>query len=482
MHIVEFNGALARPLQFHELNPRPRRRDLMEIIAVKHWRNPNVVSFSEALPDLTSGKRTPREFLERCLEVIAAREKSVRAFVTLNAAGARKAADAATKRFKAGRPLSPVDGMPVAVKDIIATADMPTQMNCPAFKGWQSGQDAACVAALRQGGAILIGKTVTTEFAIGYSGPTINPFDPARTPGGSSSGSAAAVGAGMVPAGLGTQTQASTLRPASYCGAVGFKPTIGTLHTAGIHPLSATCDHLGLIAGTLDDAWRVASHISLAIGSPGNPFLTGAGALPPLPRKPKKLIRLYTRGWTEIDSDTEDAFNETIAALQFAGVRIASRDNDPQVARLEAALDAGVDGAIAIVAYEMKWPYEDYIARFGKIIGKRIHGLIEQARGMSPEDYEKLLENRRRVRHLVHETAGGADGYITLAASGPAILGHEYTGSRTFLVYGSWLGLPAFSLPLLQVNGLPLGIQLIGEPGGDGKLCAVANWFMQKLR
>ena len=448
---------------------------------MNRWHNPNIVSFSQALPDFVSGKRTPRDFLERCLSVIAARDRTVKAFVTLNTAAARKAADAATKRYKAGKPLSPVDGCPVAIKDIIATADMPTQMNCPAFKGWQTGQDAACVAALRSGGAVIIGKTVTTEFAIGYSGPTTNPFDPERTPGGSSSGSAASVGAGMVPVALGTQTQASILRPASYCGAVGFKPTIGALHTAGIHPLSATCDHLGMLAGTLDDAWRVASHISLSIGSPGNPFLNGAGAQSPLPRKPRKLIRLYTRGWTEIDGGTEDAFNETVAALQFAGVPIASRDNDPGVARLEAALDAGVDGAIAIVAYEMKWPYEDYIARFGNVIGKRIHGLIDQARKMSPDDYEKLLENRRRVRHLVHETAGGTDGYITLAASGPAILGHDYTGSRTFLIYGSWLGMPAFSLPLLQVNGLPLGVQLLGAPGTDGALCAVANWMTNSL-
>jgi len=448
---------------------------------MKRWLNPNAVSFSHALPDITSSKRTPREFLERCLEVTAAREKSVKAFVTLNAAGARKAADAATKRYKVGKPLSPVDGMPVGIKDIIATADMPTQMNCPAFKGWQSGQDAACVAALRQGGAVIIGKTVTTEFAIGYSGPTTNPFDPARTPGGSSSGSAAAVGAGMVPAALGTQTQASTLRPASYCGTVGFKPTIGALHTAGVHPLSATCDHLGVLAGTLQDAWRVASHISLTIGSPGNPFLTGAGAEPPPARKPRKLIRLYTRGWTEIDSDTGDAFEETVAALASAGVAIASRDNDPVVARLEQELDDGVDGALAIVAYEMKWPYEDYIARFGSVIGERIHGLIERARKMSPVDYETLLANRTRVQELVRAAAAGADGCITLAASGPAILGHEYTGSRTFLVYGSWLGLPAFSLPLMQVNGLPLGVQLIGTPGTDGALCAVANWMMQNL-
>ena len=448
---------------------------------MNRWHNPNIASFARALPGIVSGRRTPREFLERCLEIIAAREKIVKAFVTLDAKGARTAADAATKRYRAGKPLSPVDGMPVAVKDIIATAGMPTQMGSPAFKGWQSGQDAACVAALRQGGAVIVGKTVTTEFAFGFSGPTTNPFDPARTPGGSSSGSAAAVGAGMVPAGLGTQTQASTLRPASYCGAVGFKPTLGTLHTGGIHPLSATCDHLGVIAATLEDAWRVASQVSLGIGSPGNPFLDGAGAEPPAPRKPRKLVRLYTRGWTEIDGDTNHAFDSTIAALESAGVKITSSDNNSAIAKLEQELDAGVDEAIAIVTYEMKWPYQDYVARFGNVIGKRIRGLMVKAKKMTPAQYERLLANRRRVRELVRSALAGADGCITLAASGPAILGHEYTGSRTFLVYGSWLGLPAFSLPLLEVNGLPLGIQLMGAPDADGTLCAVANWMMKNL-
>ena len=443
------------------------------------WKNPNVVSFSAALPDFITGKRTPRELLERCIDVIHARERTVKAFVTLNIVAARKAADASTRRYKAGKPLSPVDGLPIAVKDIIATADAPTQMNSPAFKGWQSGQDAACVAALRRGGAVIVGKSVTTEFAIGYSGPTTNPFDATRTPGGSSSGSAAAVGAGMVPAGLGTQTQASTLRPAAYCGAVGFKPTIGTLHTGGIHPLSATCDHLGVIAGTLEDAWRVASRVSLGIGSPGHPFLSGAAAVPPRARRPRRLIRLYTRGWTEIDSDTEDAMEATVSALEAAGVEIRSRDNDARVARLEQELDDGVDGALDIVAYEMKWPYEDYLSRYGKVIGTRIHGLIERAGKLAPADYAALLANRRRVMQLVRETAADTDGYVTLASSGPAIQGLDYTGSRTFLVYGSWLGLPAFSLPLLQVNGLPLGIQLIGVPHGDGDLCAVAHWFMR---
>ncbi len=446
---------------------------------MQSWHNPNIVSFDGSVADFQSGRDTPRDFLERCLDVINQRDKTVKAFVTLDIDGARNAADAAGKRYKAGKPLSMVDGCPVAIKDIIATASMPTQMNSPAFKGWQSGQDAACVAALRKGGAVIFGKTVTTEFAIGYSGPTTNPFDATRTPGGSSSGTAAAVGAGMAPVGLGTQTQASTLRPASYCGAVGYKPSHGQLHMAGVHPLSATADHLGVIGATLGDVWRVASQISLGIGSPGRRFLQGAGGQSPAARKPRKLIRLYTRGWSEIDKDTEAQFESVIKGLAANGVEIASRDTEPRIAALENLLMADVDEALDIVAYELRWPFEDYIARFGRQIGERLHGLVKRANEMTPPDYERLIDTRAAMRRLWQETLDGADGYVTLAASGPAIKGLEYTGSRTFLVYGSWLGVPAFSLPLLQSQGLPVGVQLMGAPDQDGTLAGVANWVMQ---
>ena len=450
---------------------------------MKAWRNPYIVSFAQAVAAFKTGRQTPRDFLERCIANVDKYEKRVQAFVTLDLKSARKAADESAKRYKTGRPLSMVDGCPVGIKDIMATADMPTQMNSPAFKGWQSGQDAACVQALRRGGAVIFGKTVTTEFAIGYSGPTTNPFDPARTPGGSSSGSAAGVGAGMMPVGLGTQTQGSTLRPASYCGAVGFKPTIGALNTAGIHPLSATSDHLGIIGATLEDVWLVASQISLGIGSPGYGFLNGASATMPLAVQPRKLIRLYTRGWTEIDSNTEDAFESVMRALATAGVEIVTRDNDPRVAAFEDALERGVDGALDIVAYEMKWPFQDYVARYGKVIGKRIHGLLERAAKMTPADYVALLEKRRAIRQHCRELSAsvGADAYVTLASSGPAITGFEFSGSRTFVVPGSWLGFPAFSLPLMQSDGLPFGLQLLGIDHQDGNLCSTANWVMQEL-
>ena len=170
-------------------------------------------SFSSSVSQFRDGGDTPRAYLERCLETIAAREPDIRAFVCRDDKNARAAADRATARYQQGRPLSPVDGCPVAVKDIIETADLPTQMNSRIFEGWQPNRDAACVYALRQGGAVVLGKTVTTEFATAASGPTRNPNDLTRTPGGSSSGSAAAVAAGMTPVALGTQTAGSILRP-----------------------------------------------------------------------------------------------------------------------------------------------------------------------------------------------------------------------------------------------------------------------------
>jgi len=447
------------------------------------WRNPYSVSFAQALADFKRGKQTPRDFLERCIANVERNEQRVKAFVTLDLKAARKAADESTKRYKAGRPLSMIDGCPVGIKDIMATQDMPTQMNSPAFKGWQSGQDAACVYALRHSGAVIFGKTVTTEFAIGYSGPTTNPFDPERTPGGSSSGSAAGVGAGMMPVALGTQTQGSTLRPASYCGAVGFKPTIGALNTAGIHPLSATCDHLGIIGSTLEDTWLVASQISFGVGSPGYGFINGAGPTLPAAVQPAKLIRLYTRGWGEIDASTGRAFEEVITAVTAAGVEIVTKDNDQRVAQFEDAIERDVDSALDIVAYEMKWPFEDYIARYGDKIGKRIHGLIERAAKMTPADYISVLEKRNSIRNRCRSLAAavGAQAYLTLASSGPAIKGFEFSGSRTFIVPGSWLGFPAFSLPLMQSEALPFGLQLIGIDHRDGNLCSTANWITQTL-
>src|ERR1044072_7219770 len=202
----------------------------------------------------TAANANPRASLERCLETIAAREPVVKALTALNESGARTAADASTQRWKAGKPLSPIDGMPVAIKDLLETRDMPTEMGCAAMKGNFPKRDNAGVWALRQAGAVILAKTVTAELGGSHPGPTTNPFDPARTPGGSSSGSAAAVGANMVPVAIGTQVGGSIVRPAAYCGNFALKPTQGGINRG--ERLANSMSTHGPPAGCLEDMWE----------------------------------------------------------------------------------------------------------------------------------------------------------------------------------------------------------------------------------
>ena len=440
-----------------------------------------MIRFRECTPSFLDGSDSPRALLERCLDAIKAREAEIGAFVTLDIEGARAAADASTARYRTGRPLSPVDGCPVGVKDIIETATLPTQMNSPLFAGWRSGRDAACVRALRQGGAIVLGKTVTTEFAAGRSGPTVHPLDATRSPGGSSSGSAAAVAAGMLPVALGTQSGGSTIRPASYCGLVGFKPTIGTFSMAGIHAISPTVDHLGLLASDLPDLWSTARQIANLGETPGVRGLPGSGhALPPA-AAPSRLIHLHTAGWTELDAETIAAFGALVERMRAAGIEVSSRDDDPRVAELESTLDSGVDSRLDIMSWEMRWPFEEYVDHHGPEVSEILHEYVRRARSLTPADYEAALRERRRVQEVVTGFAEVADGFISLASSGPAPVGLGHTGSRTFLNYRSWLGNPSFSLPLMTVGGLPVGLQLIGFEGADDRLAARARWFRESL-
>jgi len=428
-----------------------------------------------------TGRGSPREFLEAGIARMQAEEPAIRAFVCHDLAAARRAADAATTRWKDGQPLSPLDGMPIVVKDMIATAGLPTQMNNPIFAGWDARADAACVFAMREAGAVILGKTVTTEFACGNSGPTRNPYDSTRTPGGSSSGSAAAVGAGMASLGFGTQTHGSTIRPAGYCGAYGLKPMHGALHVGGLAPLAATLDHLGLIGASLEDVWASGMAISRIVGgTPPHPGLAGPTAAP-APRRPATLVRLDTLGWAETPDSSRAAFEDAVAALGQAGVRILDDRNDAEVAQLEAALTEIGDFANDLLAWEARWPLAAYRAHGAEMVGGRVQDLLERAGRLDRDAYARAVADRQRLRARVAAFAGRVDGFVMLCSSGPAIQDHAFTGSRNYALPWTLVGAPAFALPLLVAEELPLGLQIAGFAERDAETCAIAGWVRDTL-
>ncbi len=300
-----------------------------------NWAEKMSESYAAAASAFASGKDSPRQFLERRLAAIDARESEILAFTARSdVAGARKLADAASARWKEGKPLSPVDGMPFCVKDVIETIDLPTQMGSPLYTNWRGDKDSASVKALREAGAIVLGKTVTTEFAASHPGPTRNPHDLARTPGGSSSGSAAGVGAGFFPMGLGTQVVGSIVRPASFCGVVGFKPTFGGINRGGSHDYMSQSAQ-GVLAASLADAWLSAyAIVSRVGGDPGHPGLIG-GAAPPAASAPPALVALETPGWAKTGDAARSAFHVAIEALKAAGVTILTRHDRPEIEDVE---------------------------------------------------------------------------------------------------------------------------------------------------
>jgi len=427
------------------------------------------------------GEDSPRAFLERCLAALDAWEPTIGAFVTLNLAAARGAADESTKRWRAGNPLSAIDGMPIGIKDIVETIDMPTQNGSPLFEGFHSERDGASVAALREAGAVIVGKTVTTEFAATEPRGTRNPWDTARTPGGSSSGSAAAVAVGAISAGLGTQVLGSILRPASFCGCFGFKPTVGAINRGGSYDGLSQSVH-GPLAASLPEAWRVAYEIAQrAGGDPGFLGLYGP-ADPPSPTKPRKLAVLETDGWAVATAASRQALEGAVAKLSAAGIAIAGRHDNERVAAAETAIRGARELSIAINAWESRWPINTYRARDAGKLSKAMLDRGRQAEAMTLEDYRRQIADRDRRRVVYHALTEDFDACITLAATGAAPIGLASTGDPIFAAPGSMLGVPALSLPVLDDGGLPLGLQLLGFAHRDAALFATAGGVLETMK
>ena len=447
------------------------------------------LSFHDATPRFADGTDTPRAYLERCLEAVAAREPVVRAWAALNEAGARGAADASAARWPSGRPLSPIDGLPIGIKDLLETRDMPTEMGCEAYRGNFPKRDNAAVWALRQAGAVVLGKTVTAELGGTHPGPTTNPFDPSHTPGGSSSGSAAAVAARMVPAAIGTQVGGSIVRPASYCGNVALKPTQGAINR-GERQATSMSTH-GVHAGCVEDMWQVAIEIARrAGGDPGRLGLFGPPAPPPTQR-PLALAVMETEGWAALDSERRAAFEGVVEQLRAQGVAVLRRGDHPFLDAFEHAIDGVQAMANAITAWENHWGIRNLVAQHPDGVSARTKAVLAAAERMTPEDYRALLMRREEARRRHEALAPLADARIAPASPGPAPVwtGEEPgqppaprpTGDSVFNTPSSALGAPAVTAPLTAVRGLPMGVQVLGQPHADARVTGIARWMLETL-
>jgi|SRR5271166_375107 len=437
--------------------------------------------FLPATADFVSGTDSPREFLERCIASLDNWEPKIGAFVTVILVEAREAADRSTERWRAGKPLSPIDGMPIGVKDIMETIDMPTEYGSPLFVGFRSERDSAGVAALREAGAVILGKTVTTEFGLTEPLGTRNPWDLTRTPGGSSSGSPAAVAVGAISVGLGTQVLGSILRPASFCGCFGFKPTFGAINRGGSYDALSQSTH-GPLAASLPDAWQVTFEISRrAGGDPGFPGLYGPST-PPTPRKPQRLAVLETDGWGVATPGAKEAFEEAAAKLKSTGVTLESRHESENVAALEAAIQGARELSLRMIIWESRWPINTYRARDASKLSKATLERCTRAEAMTLDDYRRDLRERDERRAAYQAIAAEFDACITLAASGAAPVGLGWTGDPTFAAPASMLGVPAITLPVLHDEGLPLGLQLLGCADRDASLFSAAGGVLAALK
>ncbi len=434
-----------------------------------------VRSFAGNVQAFREGTDTPRAFLERCIEVIEARDSEIGAFVATNFERARADADASTERWKTGQTLSLIDGMPIGIKDVFETADMPTGQGSPLFEGWCGGIDSAAVAALREAGALIIGKTLTTEFAATEPGTTRNPWDLDRTPGGSSSGSAASVGSGMVPVALGSQVVGSTLRPASYCGCFGFKPSEGGINRGGCFDVfSQSC--VGFIAASLEEVWTVARAISSrAGGDPGYPGLSGLVEMPPA-KKPKRVAMLETDGWVDATEDAKKCLYEALERFRADGIDVVDRTSSEDVAAAEEALSGALPLTFNILMWERRWPLNTY-ARDLDPSKLSQATMASKAKGekLTLEEYQGFLDERRQVRETFSRLKDHVDACVTLAATGPAPVGLGPTTGNTIMnLPASLLGTPAVTLPVLWTEGFPLGLQVMGFNEEDAALISVS--------
>ena len=439
--------------------------------------NLHAVSAVDGARLIRDGVITSEQLVGACLERVRAVDKDVQAWAFLDPQFALMQARRADEVRLSGQVIGALHGVPVGLKDIIDTSDMPTENGSALHAGRTPSRDASVTAMLRAAGAVIMGKTVTTEFATRAPGKTRNPHHPGHTPGGSSSGSAAAVAAGMVPLALGSQTGGSTIRPAAYCGVYGLKPTHGLIPRHGMFQLSRTLDHVGLFARSIED---VALLLEQLVGYDEHdpdtrprarvPYRDLVAAEPPLP--PMFAFVKATR-WDQVDADAREAFAELISCL---GDRVEELE-----LVTPAAETAEWHRTIMTAEVAMSLQHEWQTGR--ERLSGSLRELIEHGREVRALDYLRARERIPQLRASFTELFEQRyDAILTPAAAGTAPAGLASTGDPAFCTLWTLIGLPAISVPIMRgANGLPLGVQLIGPRHGDARLLRTARWLVAQV-
>ena len=421
---------------------------------------------------LADGALSAADVAQACLDRIAAVEPEVQAWTWLDRDHVMAQARSLDAHRATGRPIGPLHGLPVGIKDVIDTAGIPTANGTPLDAGRVPTIDAFVVERLKAAGAIIMGKTVTTELAYLHPGKTRNPHDPDRTPGGSSSGSAAAVAARMVPLAIGTQTGGSVIRPAAYCGVVGFKPTFGAIPRAGVLLQSPSLDTIGVFARRVEDAALVAevlygSHPADRATQPSpHPRLLETAHTPP-PVVPT-LAFVRPPGWDAADQETRDRFAQLVEVM---GDRCFE-------ATLPNAFDEAVEIRERINLAEMAKSYRSYERRGREMLSPLMQQALDAGKAVTARDYIAALDWPDELYSSLGEIFERCDAIMMPAAPGPAPAGLGGTGSSIF--NGPWTlcGTPAITVPLLATDrGLPMGVQLVGRRGDDARLLRTARWL-----
>ena len=414
---------------------------------------PASLGAAEAARRIAEGSITSEALAAACLERIAERDPDVRAWAHIDP----EAALAEARERDRTPPSGPLHGVPVGVKDIYDTADMPTEYGSALYRGHRPAADAAPVAALRAAGAVVLGKTVTTEFAYLAPGPTRNPHDAGRSPGGSSSGSAAAVADWQVPLATGTQTGGSTIRPAAFCGVAGFKPTYGFVDIGGVRPLATALDTAGWFARSVEDLALAGAVLSTV----------QSAALRPPPAAPRLGV-VRTADWDRAAPEVRAALEDSAAALAAAGWRVEDAEWPAECGGLGAAWEA-------IAAAGAASSLGAVLDAHGDGLGAELRALVGRGRALTGAERAEAEALALRCRALVSERFADHDAFLTPAAGEVAPVRLDSTGDPLFNRGWTLLRLPCVSLPTGEdARGLPLAVQLVGRHGGDQSLLELA--------